>query len=620
MTRVSSLGASNMMVRQILDIQKKMFGLEVQVGTQKASQDYTGIAGQSEYMINMENLRSTIEKYRTNNNNERVRQDISSSALEGAKDVMEQFKRGLRKFSKGGPTDKENIATLQKLAFKSLQLLEASMNTQGDGRYLYSGSRVHTEPVDLGLSRLAAFQEKFDGALVRYPETRGQNLSNISQSESRNGADNFIQFQRDNGDNPPRSRMILDDAAAAAEYTVGSVITITDAQDAENNGTWRIAAVNGRNIDLETEMFTDDADTGAKIEFTAGVGDPGTVKLTGATFARSDGGDPERSTMTGNAGDYSTLRAGQTFTVANAADPSNNGDFTVQSVSADGSTVTIETKMMADSADTFSFDANPAAPVTFADGAAGADDTLSFTAPPGFDINDIEVGGQITVAGGAAANNGEHRVTNVTLNAATNIVTVSVQGLDGSDAGFAADVSTAATLRMPASSGTVTANGYYKGDGVARTHRLDDIRTYENDITAMHPAFEKAVRAMSIIAQGKYGTEGGLDQNNPRVKDAMYLINSALDVVVEGVPPPYGEEETGSIQALQEDVGYNQVMLNNLEKKHKDLSVAFANRIVDIENVDQTETITLLLHEQRVLQASMQSFTRLAKLSLANFL
>ena len=38
------------------------------------------------------------------------------------------------------------------------------LNTDFDGRYLFSGSRVRTQPVQIGASSLAAFQAIYDGA------------------------------------------------------------------------------------------------------------------------------------------------------------------------------------------------------------------------------------------------------------------------------------------------------------------------------------------------------------------------------------------------------------------------------------------------------------------------
>ncbi|MHC8509146.1 MAG: hypothetical protein ACYYKD_07060 [Rhodospirillales bacterium] len=638
MNRVSSLGASNAMMRQFLDIQKDMFNYSEQASTEKRSQNYAGIARNSEYVINLENVRSTIEKYRTNNKNEYVRQSASATALDSARDLMMEFRKSLLNYKKGGLDDENQVATVQKNAHDVMKSLEGLLNTKADGRYLYSGSRVYTEPADMQLGTLAQFQAKYDGTAVTYPTTREQQLSNVVTSESGDERDNHLQFQRDNGQNPPRSQITMSSAAQAAEYTVGSSITVTGAVDPANNGTWTVTAVNGAVLEVGTKMFTDSpggVDAGASVSF----GGEGTAEYPvntadQLTFLRDDPATPGRSTMTtGTPGAFDNLNEGDIFTVTGAVPAENNGTFTV--AEKNGDQIVIETKMMTDNTPNFAAAATPAAPMTFTDGGAGVDDSITLTAPAAFngaDGNPLPVGTRITLAGatvptppapapptGTADNSGTYIITAVSPDGRT----ASVQAVGGGDAGFTAGPNTAATAQAQESTGTITANGYYKGDTLSRTHRIDNIRSYENDITAINPAFEKAFRAMGLIAQGVYGTEGGLDQNQDRIEQAKYLINSALNKVVEGTPPPDGiggEQAPGSIESVEEQVGYNMVILDRIEKSHKNLSTAMANRIGDVENVDKTEVLTLLLNEQRVFQASIQSFARLSKLSLSNFL
>ena len=59
-----------------------------------------------------------------------------------------------------------------------------------------------------------------------------------------------------------------------------------------------------------------------------------------------------------------------------------------------------------------------------------------------------------------------------------------------------------------------------------------------------------------MIAQGVYGTAGGLDQNTERVDDALNLIKSSLQRATSGTLP-FGAELSGNMEQLQIDIGYH---------------------------------------------------------------
>ncbi len=61
----------------------------------------------------------------------------------------------------------------------------------------------------------------------------------------------------------------------------------------------------------------------------------------------------------------------------------------------------------------------------------------------------------------------------------------------------AGDVNTVAFLTQEAK-GTITATSYYKGDSIKQTHRLDKDRSFDFDINAIDPAFEKALAEEGI--------------------------------------------------------------------------------------------------------------------------
>jgi hypothetical protein len=154
---------------------------------------------------------------------------------------------------------------------------------------------------------------------------------------------------------------------------------------------------------------------------------------------------------------------------------------------------------------------------------------------------------------------------------------------------------------------------------VSLTHRVDINRDFEINVNAADPAFEKAIRAMKIILQGAYQTDGGLDQHPERVGQALYLLQSSIERNPNGTPP-FGTEQTSNIGQVQIDLAFNQVLLDRTNKRHKDFIGFLDESVARVENSDPLTTITKLLDDQRSLEASFQTLARIKQLSLINFL
>jgi flagellar hook-associated protein 3 FlgL len=237
--------------------------------------------------------------------------------------------------------------------------------------------------------------------------------------------------------------------------------------------------------------------------------------------------------------------------------------------------------------------------VTFAGGLGG-----TITAATAGSFANIPVGDTITIAGSASNN----LTFTVTANTGT-VITV----------GAAETVTAEAATAAP----TIAADTrYYSGDNLTRTHRTEATRDFNVNVTGIDPAFEKAIRAMGHMAQGAFGTAGGLDQvaNQGRVIESLFFVNSALlPPPTQGIAP-FGVEQVNNMQDVLQDVAYDRVLMNDTIARQKEL-ISFINaRISKAENIDPTEAVTRLLDQQRNLEASFQSFARIRALSLGDFL
>lgn len=795
MSRISSLAVNTQLISRLLKTQMNLVDLQQQVTTQKLSQTYSGLASSSQRLINVETLRDRLQNYVGNNTQQQTRLDVASTAVSAIQTTINNFKKELTTYSAGQPLTEENVKAVQAAAFRALRDMEDLLNTEVDGRYIFSGSRATTQPVDLNVNSVSDFQSTYDGFLVKVPETRDAHLEDFSFSTDTNNVNNlyvnnsnFLQFRRD-GDTDSTtsgSSTIRASSAMFSNLTAGSTITIADTTS--NNGKYTVQSVSsdGTTVTVRTEMLTDETlgnavattetpagavsfllegDTGGSPSLTAGAGnisfdavnntitaagaDVGlfsglssgdyftvsgsggnnityrvesvdatnsiiTVNTNPATVTKSDGTVLDKSqfgelsfsrsgdTITATtASAFSSLSAGDVFTVAGTDE--NNGTFTVSSVSADGKTITIESKKLTDeglSGNTFMDQfsntdiefvsatktievrragtatavpdifnglavgqkftvtnstnnnttftiasiASDGSSVTVEEavtdetdtdgvGFAGSGNDFSYQSGTQLVFTDATNTIQLQTPGGAAVPGafsslkaGE-RIT-LTGSSYDNTYVISSISSDGSSIvvsdpsnTITADATDTTQVRMQVfgTGGTISSSSYYNGDDRSLTHRVDSDRSFEFDIRADNPAFEKAIRAMKLILQGEFGTEGGLDQNQSRVDDAQYLLGAALQNSVQGTPP-FGTELTGSIEQVQQDIGFDQYLIKTVNNTHTQFIGFLDQSVANIENADPLETITKLLDEQRALSASYQTFATIRQLSLTNFL
>lgn len=510
-TRVGSLSANNELINLILKTQRRIQERQTQVTSEKVSQVYSGLSRDAQRLVNLETVSQSLEQFVKNNDAMGLRIDVATDVVQSAQEVIGQFEDALTNYSIGGRKDETAVENIQDWAFRSLQSLQALLNTQADGRYVLSGARVLTPPADLGLTTIEDFQALYDGATVTYPTTRNAHLADFSIDDDGAGDTTWLVFARDAGAGLSR---ITSTTAQFANIAVGTKITVSGT--ASNNGTYTVSAVGGggTTIDIVTEMLTDEV----AVPITVTYDDPSDrdndlLLSATATFNRA-------ASTINHGGALDDIAVGEAFTVADSA--SNDGTYTVASNT--GGIITIVRKFLTD------------------EGAAAAE-------------------------------------------------------VDG----------------------TIAADSYYNGDEVDLTHRVDKDRSFAFNLNGADPAFEKAIRAMALIAQGAFGSEGGLDQNPSRIDQAKYLLSSSLERVVVGTPP-FGTELTSNLAYVEQTLGFNSVLLADTNDAHERFTGFLETSISDIENVDPTETITRLLDDTRALEASYQALARIRELSLVNFL
>jgi hypothetical protein len=411
--------------------------------------------------------------------------------------------------------------------------------------------------------------------------------------------------------NRAANTIVATTAGAFSGATAGEVITVSGTT--QNDGTYTIASVSadGKTVTIDPNKLTDEglSSGNAYFDYTT---DTQVVFNTAGTITVQDTAGADLG------GAFGGLEVGDTITVTGAPTAGNNTTYTITAISnSPDSELTVTPVPAATETDTngTAFTATgydyTASTQLVIDAAA---ETIKVEDSGGGDIANIfanlRVGQTITLTG-TTSNNTAYTIASINNTTSTITVnediTISETDTDG------------ANLKVYGENGSIaSSSSYYYGDDITRNHRVDLQRDFDFDINAINPAFEKAIRAMGIIAQGVFGEEGGLDQNTSRTDDALYLLKSALDLT-DGTPP-YGAEQDSNMAELALALAFDQLILERATEKHDQLIAFSQGTIADIENINKVEVITKLLADSDALEASYKAIARVSGLSLSKFL
>ncbi len=347
MTRISTSSANTLLMQRIFRTQQRVIDGQVKISSEKKSQIYQGIANDSQRLVNYERTRDLLTRYTTNNEQMEVRLNIQETVYDSIYDLVGNFRTALRRYDSLEPKSREHVQDIQDEAFRSLQSLQDFLNTSVDGRYLFAGSRVTTEPVNFGLTTLSAFQTEYDGTRVTVPTTRDANLADFSVNADTNNDNkqyitntNFLQFRQEqlyaieftSGTKTIEAKSQVDGSSAAGVFTSLSVNdTFTITGSTSNNATFTVATVasDGSSVTVAETVTTEYDGNGVTF-----AGD----------LARTPGA--EVSTIEASSAMFSDVDVGTTITVSDSTN--NNGTYTVGGISSDGRTISIQTEMLTD--------------------------------------------------------------------------------------------------------------------------------------------------------------------------------------------------------------------------------------------------------------------------------
>ena len=345
MTRITSLASSNHLIQLMLRSQERLNAGQVQVATEKVSQDYAGIATQSERLVTIENTRDLLNKYTQTNKLMDLRLTITDTVVVGVEDAMKSFRQDLANFRTTTMSEETDVRDIQSSAFNTLKSIEAYLNTDVNGQFVFSGARGTTQPVSFGVNTLADLQSKWNGADISYPTSRDMNIYHKLTPATGFPSDptgaGFTSLTFATGTNTITATNV---ATQVDTLTIAGTVEIGDEYSAVINGTTVTYTTTGAEANLAAVRvaFRTAINTAALGVTATDGGAAGEVVLTSdiagkpftaTTFTTVSGPTADNTAAivntTANANAFSNIPVGSTITIANATDAGNNGTFTV---------------------------------------------------------------------------------------------------------------------------------------------------------------------------------------------------------------------------------------------------------------------------------------------------
>lgn len=147
-TRVSNLASNKLVQATILRTQDRILDRQLQISTLQKSQDYAGIADETNRLVTMEASRRKVEQYITEGSNVKLRMDTMLNSIDSLKKTLGDVEGMIRDVLDDGALD----AGVDKDEFSAVKIseIEDFLNVKVAGRFLFSGSLSETKPVETG--------------------------------------------------------------------------------------------------------------------------------------------------------------------------------------------------------------------------------------------------------------------------------------------------------------------------------------------------------------------------------------------------------------------------------------------------------------------------------------
>jgi len=146
MDRIASFNNSNSLIKNLMKVEAAIAVAQTQEATELKSTDYAGLSSSTSTLISLEAYYARSERYVDEGNTVSSRIETMSDAVGDMLDTITNFKAIITSLQ---GTGSEAAETYPEQAQTYLEEFAASMNTQYDGSYVFSGGATDSAAIDV---------------------------------------------------------------------------------------------------------------------------------------------------------------------------------------------------------------------------------------------------------------------------------------------------------------------------------------------------------------------------------------------------------------------------------------------------------------------------------------
>lgn len=154
--RVATFALSEKMIQTALRSQSRTAELELQEASGNISDDFGGLGVTSRRVLNLQTSIAQSTAYSDAATSADSRVEVMYSACTQMTDLLTTLRSSIVSATDAGTLDDGTLASLTTAMSEYLDEFASLLNTQYEGRYLFSGAKTDTKPVDVSSSSYAA--------------------------------------------------------------------------------------------------------------------------------------------------------------------------------------------------------------------------------------------------------------------------------------------------------------------------------------------------------------------------------------------------------------------------------------------------------------------------------
>ena len=146
-SRVTNLSSSRLINSLILKSQDRINEQQIKLTTQQKSQDYLGIGDDASRLLTVESSLRRIDQFVKDNAFIDMRMETMLNSMDAVGDILTEVRTLVRDVLEDGELD-----GIDKNDFTEIKMdqLESFLNVKMNGRFLFSGTKTDTQPVNAG--------------------------------------------------------------------------------------------------------------------------------------------------------------------------------------------------------------------------------------------------------------------------------------------------------------------------------------------------------------------------------------------------------------------------------------------------------------------------------------